>query len=125
MTTEEHDWLEYLYKIYSGQSTTNKTVIDLGTGTQFNVAQYPGYANFTANNFVVEPIESVSGGWGGRPNTNGNSSVDTYATIYKSYSNGILNAYLNMKVYFSQPVNGANNVLQSNKNANVHAYLIL
>lgn len=35
---------------------------DLGSGNSFNVSSIPNYKNFTVNNFIVEPVESLSGG---------------------------------------------------------------
>ena len=32
----------------------------LGQGTNFNVSSYPGYQNFTVDNFIVEPVGNVS-----------------------------------------------------------------
>lgn len=35
------------------QSGGSVTLVDLGTGTSFDVSSYPGYQNFTVDNFMI------------------------------------------------------------------------
>ena len=48
------------------KGSEGKRVVNLGTGTSFNVSSYEGYKNFTANNFIVgaskgnSPVGSAS-----------------------------------------------------------------
>ena len=70
-----------------GADTWNpfKSVVDLGTGTSFNVTKYPGYTKFTVDNFIVGAVSvyAVTGNVG---------YVNFSSTVSKSYnqSTGIL-----------------------------------
>lgn len=98
------------------------TVVDLGTGTSFNVSRYSGYRNFTASNFIVEL-------YGSHTAQNGNYNIvdgQSYygrgtAELYKSYnsSNGVLTAYVILK----GTIGHAGWEPTSTKNCTVRAYL--
>ena len=73
-------------------------MVDLGTGTSFDVSSYPGYQNFTVDNFYISSFEN-----GNLPNqtASGTSSNDNYGvygsiTCRKDYSQatGVLNYYI-------------------------------
>jgi hypothetical protein len=64
-------------------------VINLGTGTSFNVSSISGYKNFTKNNFIVEPPE------GGR--NAGGSGTGVGFNYSKSYNSSTGDFRLSMK----------------------------
>lgn len=97
-------------------------VVDLGTGTSFNVSGYPGYESFTAANFIIEPIAHTQ--------THGNYTINdsksyyakNVSTVTKSYnaSTGILTAYERWVTSIGN-TDGWNP--GSTTNETVHAYL--
>ena len=73
----------------------------LGSGTSFDVSSYPGYQNFTADNFIVEPIgTSIPSNFGPNPGAGYNVGfwgvTGGSASIVKNYdaTTGVLTAYL-------------------------------
>lgn len=45
------------------QVNVKKTLVDLGTGTSFNVTSYPNYATFTTANFAITGNSGASLNW--------------------------------------------------------------
>lgn len=79
----------------SGKGTD---IIDLGTGTSFNVSNYSGYRNFTASNFIVC---AKNGSYSQSQNMGGQNTVQNITpgancstSVTKSYdaSTGVLTA---------------------------------
>jgi hypothetical protein len=77
-------------------------IINLGSGKSFDMTSYSGYKNFTADNFVILNIPSVTSSavsykpWVS-PNSPGPCNVQGFITgITKSYnqSTGILSCYV-------------------------------
>lgn len=71
-------------------------MVDLGTGSSFNVSSYPGYRNFTASNFLCEPqnLDSTGGKvWVGAGDIQGKAGFN----MTKSYnsSNGVFTVKAN------------------------------
>lgn len=85
MTAEEKKQLQ---EIYDRIVTYAKYIVDLGSGTTFDVSGYEGYQNFTISNFIVS-VDSASSTWTGYGDTGTNSCS---ATVIKNYnaSSGIL-----------------------------------
>ena len=99
-------------------------LIDLGIGTSFNVTQYNGYSQFTAANFIVEPIQKISKGC----HTGGNNDYfDIYNTITlnKTYNpdTGILSAYQIVDINAVGCRSQGN--ARTTSNADIHAYLLI
>ncbi|MBQ3352150.1 hypothetical protein IJG91_00580 [Candidatus Saccharibacteria bacterium] len=68
-------------------------MVDLGTGTSFDVSSYPGYQNFTADNFmIVFPSGGSASTSGG--GCKGYDATGTFS-VTKTYNNstGILQGY--------------------------------
>lgn len=101
-------------------------LIDLGTGTSFNVSSISGYQNFTLDNFIIEPISGFSGsaGWNSGPTEEEWYVSGTFGfsvSKNKTYNNvtGILNANLSAR---SDSRHGLGYATGS---IGVHAYLLL
>ena len=99
-------------------------IIDLGTGTNFDVTQYSGYVNYAVTDFIVEPIAKISKGC----HTGGNTDYfDIYNTITlnKSYNSntGIFSAYQTVDINAIGCQSRGN--ARTTSNAEVHAYLLL
>lgn len=96
-------------------------VVDLGTGTSFNVSGYPGYESFTAANFIIEPIAHTQKKGDYTINDGNSYWAQTTTTITKSYNatTGVLTAYENMKTVIART--GWSQT--ANSNQTVHAYL--
>ena len=99
MTAEEHNWLQFLYKLNGGDiSGESKIVKYIGQGTSFDIKSlYPdAYKNFTSNNFICEPVNFS---WGGGSNFTGVGQPlkDLIGSVgyTKNYNNtnGILSVY--------------------------------
>lgn len=71
-----------------------KAYYDLGVGTNFDVTAYQGYQNFTADNFSVSEINSVSSK--GVQSQVGTQNITVTASHIKSYdkAKGLLTAYV-------------------------------
>lgn len=99
-------------------------IVDLGTGTSFDVTQYDGYSNFAATDFIVEPIPKISKGCHTGANTD---YFDIYNTItlIKTYNSntGVLSAYQTVDINAIGCQNRGN--ARTTSNAEVHAYLLL
>ena len=71
-------------------------MVDLGTGTSFNVSSYPGYQSFTIDNFIISTISISSAGpsrsYSGWSCTNSPNISLEGSTLTKNYnsSTGIL-----------------------------------
>ncbi len=55
----------------------------MGTGSSHNVSSYPGYKNFTKDNFIIEPISG--GSTSVTPSSTG-GNLFCYAEMSKSYN---------------------------------------
>ncbi len=75
-------------------------IIDLGTGTSFNVSSYSGYESFTIDNFLVVPTVTSQGKSLSGTDQNENHSGSATFSLNKSYnaSTGILTVSSNVKV---------------------------
>ena len=109
-----------------GHIDSGKKVIDLGVGTSFNVSNYEGFGNFTANNFIVEMASGANSSVNCSYVNTGTNTYTAKCTINKTYdkTKGILTSYINNTMYLTNGANGHYDVTQSSGNANVHAYLI-
>ena len=118
----------------NSQSSGSVTLVDLGTGTSFNVSSYPGYQNFTTNNFFVSTITSVSGSAGNGlyysgsdSHISGSYSGSSSTGLVKSYnaSTGIMSMYINLSGsasgHCSYSGSQSSNYSQT---GTVHAYLV-
>ena len=99
-------------------------VIDLGTGTSFDVTSYSGYENFTAANFIVEVPNSSRNNGATRDASEAGRIYRAYLQMAKSYSNGILSAYISYGVDKTTSNNSGWNSGYTNSKLNVHAYLV-
>ena len=116
-------------------SSGKKNFVDLGVGTSFNVTGYSGYQNFTAANFIVE---TSANGYSGSSWSSGGESgkIGAYrlcgaVTLVKTYSNGVLTAYNQVRVgldahktWYDSVSDAACQSSYRTTNAAVHAYLI-
>lgn len=99
------DAIDKLYEISSSES---QNVVDLGTGTSFDLTSYDGYENFTTDNFIIVSLESVSksGSSSFRPEYSANvtSTVTASYSTTKNYNSGtgILTAYATFSGSFSR-----------------------
>jgi hypothetical protein len=93
-------YLLYLFRVTAGKASSG--VIYLGTGTSFTITGVSGYANFTADNFIVGvtsiSVTTYNGFW--------NDSEDNYfgngsGSVSKSYnaSTGTLACKFSGSVY--------------------------
>ena len=104
-------------------------IIDLGSGSSFDVSSYPGYENFTEDNFIVE-MGNLSG-WNNQTNSTINSTGTYYfsnvsISLTKTYDaeTGKLTAnYKATNKYGTHMASTPHNTV--NKTINVKAYLIL
>ena len=110
---------EALNKLYEMGSNI-ESIIYLGQGTSFNVTSYEGYQNFTADNFIVEPISA------GLASVGGMSHKANYVymglTLNKSYSNGVLSASV---VANGMIQNAGDDIIYPTRTFSVKAYLVL
>lgn len=99
--------IDELYKI-SQENTGTQKVVDLGTGTSFDLTSYEGYQNFTNSNFIIVSASSMSnsGSSSFQPGYSAsvNSTVTASYSTTKSYnaSSGILTAYATLSGSFSR-----------------------
>ena len=106
------------------------TLIDLGTGTSFNVSSYEGYQNFTTSNFLIVPSASASASASNviRPLYTyvSSMSVNTSASIVSSYnsSTGVFSCYIRTSASTGYATSSGSPPSAS-ANGNVHAYLII
>lgn len=89
----------------TGTYTKNTNIIDLGTGTSFNVSNYDKYKTFTTNNFLCEPINGSSVVHGGDIAQSRYSGGINFSKSYNSET-GILNVAISAIVYFNQTGGG-------------------
>ena len=104
-------------------------MVDLGTGTSFDVSSYPGYQNFTVDNFLVSSVTDASSRQYGtlvkncQDDTGATTSwVDNSLSQTKSYNaaTGILNFSIYSYSYTrSNCGSGA-----TGNTSTVHAYLV-
>ena len=71
--------------------TTSRQIINLGTGTSFNVSSYDGYKNFTNDNFIIGASSGNCPSLGSKTENSTRAKANGF-TISKSYnaSTGIL-----------------------------------
>lgn len=79
MTAEEKKQLQ---EIYDKVVKYAKYIVDLGSGTTFDVTGYEGYRNFTISNFIVSVV-SASSTWKGYGDTGTNNCS---VTVIKNYN---------------------------------------
>ena len=94
-------------------------MIDLGTGSSFDITSYAGYESFTADNFIVEPTDFTNVAGSNSGDASGRGSTNASGTLVKSYSNGILSAYLRVSATL---VCGYATPWRGSANVSVHAY---
>lgn len=109
-----------------GSSAGNAQIYDLGTGTSFDVTEYAGYKNFTADNFICEPVQQTVGSWGSVA-SGANSYVPqgrSRAYMSKTYdaSTGILSSQLISQVQVKDDIWRGT---VTSATYNVHAYLVI
>lgn len=109
-----------------GGSAGNAQIYDLGTGTSFDVTEYAGYENFTADNFICEPVQQTEGSMGSIA-TGANSYVPqgrSRAYMRKTYdaSTGILSSQLISQVQVKDDIWRG---IVTSATYNVHAYLAI
>lgn len=109
------------YKV-GADSVTKKLgsgLINLGTGTSFNVSSINGYQNFTVDDFIVEPINVGSTRYAVNTSNDNQTYVYRGLTVVKSYNatNGILTAYVVINCATTYPVS------DGSITASVKAYL--
>ena len=101
-------------------------LIFLGTGTSFDVTQYNGYEGFTEDNFICEPVNRSSVGWGSA--TSGYNkyvpSARAKAFITKTYnaSTGILSSRLEAHAQVKDDTWRSDHTSQT---GSVKAYLVI
>ena len=63
--------------------------VNLGTGTSFNVSNYPGYKKFTEDNFMLDAtaVSCTAGYWWYNTNLNQEGNASGSSGITKSYNN--------------------------------------
>ena len=101
-------------------------IIDLGSGTSFNITKYANYKNLTVSNFIVE-MNSVSVDYSS-PETKPayTAAVSTHVwgscSISKSYNatTGVLSAYSSLSAHSSRDGDAS---FGSSNIGTVHAYL--
>ena len=99
-------------------------IIDLGTGTAFNISnRTSNYKNLTINDFIIE-VNSFSVGSSSYYKGTGNCWPGGYFTLVKSYNaaTGILTAYGHLKGGYSTSTAGVEGWVE--KTSSCHAYLI-
>ena len=89
----------------TGTYTKTTNIIDLGTGTSFNVSNYNEYKSFTTSNFLCEPINGSSSLHGGSIAQSRYSGGINFSKSYNS-DTGILNVNISAIVYFNQTGGG-------------------
>lgn len=99
-------------------------MIDLGTGTSFDVSSYTGYQNFTIDNFFISDITTTSAsfsksgtGWSSDHTETTSGSV-SLTKIYDA-STGILSCYTTVKCSHSGG-NSHNGTASSTGTVNVY-----
>ena len=80
-------------KVYSAGQTAGSSgksnVVNLGTGTSFNVSSYSGYKNFTASNFIISIVKtSTSASTTDADAYNGAANIQVQPTISYNSSTG-------------------------------------
>ena len=121
---------EAINDIYNNLNSSSK-IIDLGTGTSFNVSNYEGYQNFTEVNFLIEPSISTSSVKTNQvkpkySNVSG-MSVEASASIQKGYdqNTGIFTCQLLVVGKTSYGTIEGTAAPSTSSVGEVHAYLIL
>lgn len=76
------------------EGSRRKRIVSLGSGTSFDVSSYPGYQNFTVENFRIASIRAAVGGMSylsgpGNANVSGPTNSYTFSMSYNP-STGIL-----------------------------------
>lgn len=105
------------------------TIVDLGTGTSFNVSSYSNFRNFTADNFIIEAINDSGGSTTSHANNYSGIASGTVAAGYafaKNYnaSSGILTAYGSLTCSYNRDGGASAGTYPSfAKKCNVRAYL--
>lgn len=70
-------------------STGQGNIVDLGTGSTFDVSEYAGYSSFTLENFIVSverfTATGTAGIGGGLVRNGGSVSANSTPTINKNY----------------------------------------
>lgn len=111
-------------KITDGDSGNGTQVIDLGSGTSFDVSSYEGYENFTVDNFIVEPIAGNKSTWYDKGDNDCKGYLNPNVYVTKSYNNGILTAQVSGGMYVTGDDGGTLSVSDF-YDAEVKAYLII
>ena len=102
----------------------NANVYSLGTGTSFNVTSYSGYASFTKDNFIVEPVGANVSNWYDKGDEYCKGYLNPYVNLTKSYSNGVLTAKVTGGMNVKTGDGGTLSVSAS-VDSSVKAYLII
>lgn len=100
-------------------------LISLGSGTSFNVSEYSGYKNFTADNFLIKSTGNASAGGMFYPQSytydDGGTGTSTISKSYNS-SNGVVSTSIRMNSY---DTSGVYSWFNWSATANVDLYLNL
>ena len=109
------------YKYALINSYKEAAVVDLGTGTSFDVTSYSGYEDFTEDDFIVEPVSfsAVAGSNSGY--NEGRGAATASGSLVKTYSSGTLTAYQYITTSLSC---GSATAWTGSSKVSVHAYLI-
>ena len=117
--------------LVTGTNSGGSRIIDLGTGTSFDVSSYAGYENFTVDNFIIEPINgsvsAYSSLWSsGAQSGQGRYTFSGVLNLTKSYnsSSGILSSYATISGSASSNLSGTTPA-RGTKDLSVNAYLII
>lgn len=117
---------EALNELYA-KSESGK-VIDLGTGTSFDVSSYSGYQNFTVNNFLIIPSVSKSGSarGGGTEEGSYGHTLSTSTTLTPSYnaSTGVYQVKCRLYAHAQFRNHSGDSTYDNTTDVSVHAYLI-
>lgn len=100
---------------------SSSSVVDLGTGTEFDVSNMANFKSFTINNFVISEVNTLNPTY----QDGGDSAGGSYwARFYKTYDNlnGKLTCYMNAGIQLVKPGGATNR--QSSTNMKVHVYFI-
>ena len=123
----------------TGTYSGGTTIIDLGTGTSFDVSSYAGYENFTADNFIVEvPASSslstqpsaMAASYATNVRPNGSASFKITKTYDSSTGKFTLTAKFSLtaKLIYGQLIDNANTAnATSSKTSNIscNVYLVI
>ena len=116
--------------IYNNLNSSSQ-IIDLGTGTSFDVSNYEGYQNFTEANFLIEPVISTSSTMTNQvkpqySNVSG-MTVQVSASMQKAYdkNTGIFTCQLVVAGSTGYATTAGTVAPSTSSVGGVHAYLIL